>query len=67
MLLKLKNSPRTASFRRYLAYVDLVIITLLVVGFVTRTTGEDLEDSVYENTTPSNAHMLVFAFSLLLA
>lgn len=30
MLLRLQNSPRAAHFRRYLAYVDLILITLLV-------------------------------------
>jgi hypothetical protein len=73
MLLRLRNSPRAATFRRYLAYLDVVVIVLLVVGSVTRTSNNDFSSEqwtdgyTYDYATPSNAHMLVFTFSLLMA
>lgn len=73
LVLSLQDSPRASRCRRFLAYVDVVIVILIIMGSVIRTTTEDeawgsTDGSVpIDTSTSENARMLIFTFCLVLA
>ncbi|KIW06208.1 uncharacterized protein PV09_02685 [Verruconis gallopava] len=67
IVLKLKNSPRASKFRRYLAYIDAVVISLLVIGVTERLQQNSSNEPWYNDVLPSKVQICVFAISLSLA
>jgi hypothetical protein len=67
LLLKLVGHPRAIEFRRHLAFVDFIVIALLVIGIEERMTGSDTRGRpLYRDVLPTGTHMLVFFFSIVL-
>jgi cytochrome c oxidase assembly factor CtaG len=67
MMLQLIEHPRAVKHRRCLAYVDVVIIILLVVGVVERLKGSKwLNQPLYQESNPAGLQMLLICFCLIL-
>ena len=66
--MQLIEHPLAVKFRRYLAYIDVVVIILLIVGTTERIRGTRWgSQPIYYEPTRSGVQMLLVVFCLILS